>query len=269
MRVAAIDHIHVNVQNLDRAIGLFTALTGSQYAAAIDIEETRSRYAWNDAGVDLNHPTSPDSAVAKWIATRGEGVSTIAFGVGGMHDRIAEAEAIGLRLVSRIGYEGVEDQAQFHPKDAFGVQVELLERLAGYPERPVDAFHQVVDHVHVYVEDLSKAVALFTSLTGHEFSAPVATDEIQARSSINALGLDVIQPTSPDSPIARAIQRRGEGVHAVALRTASIEAGIARAQSAGLKLISQIGYEGVLKQAQFHPRDSFGVMVEFVERLTG
>jgi len=270
VKVEAIDHIHINVKDIRRAMRLFTALIDSEYREPMVIEETQSLFAYNDLGLYLNQPLSEESPNARWIAKRGEGLAAISFGVKNLDERIAEAQALGLKLVSRIGYEGVEDQAQFHPKDSFGVPIELNERLAGFAgvsDRPVDAFHQGVDHVHIYVQDIDRAVDLFTSLTGYEFHDPVTVDEVQLSAASNALGLDLLQPTSPDSPIARVLNSRGEGAHAMAFRASNVEEGIARAQSAGLTLVSQTGYEGMMRQAQFHSKDTFGIMIEFAERI--
>jgi len=267
MKVEAIDHVHINVKDIKKAMRLFTALTGSEYQEPMVINETHSLFAFNDLGLYLNQPMSEESPNARWIAKRGEGLAAISFGVKNLDERIVEAEALGLKLVSRIGYEGMEDQAQFHPEDTFGVQIELDERLSGYPPRPVDAFHQGVDHIHIYVKDVDKAVDLFTALTGYEFHAPVTVDEVQLKATSNALGLDLLQPISPDSPIARVLTRRGEGAHAMAFKASNVEEGIAKAQSAGLTLVGQTGYEGMMRQAQFHPKDTFGLMIEFAERI--
>jgi hypothetical protein len=53
----------------------------------------------------------------------------------------------------------------------------------------------------------------------------------------------------------------------MAFKASNVEEGIAKAQSAGLTLVSQTGYEGMMRQAQFHPKDTFGVMIEFAERI--
>lgn len=270
MKVNAIDHIHINVRDLERAIRLFTELTGHEYPEPLVIEDLKMRIAWNWAGIELQEPVSADSPVAKSIDTWGEGIATLSFGITDIETRVHEAEALGLRLVSRIGAD-YELQAQFHPKESFGVMLELVERLEGYAEaylpRPVDSFHEIVDHVHIYVRDLTKSTALFAALTDTEFSAPVIIDEIGARTATSALGIELIQPTVSDSPIARTIERLGEGVHAIALKVDNLEDGISKAQVAGLKLVSQVNHERQVRQAQFAPQDSFGVMVEFVERL--
>jgi len=267
MKVNAVDHVHLNVRDLGSAVPLFTALTGCPYPDPIVIDELKARMVWNWAGLELMEPMSGDSPIARAIDRNGEGVTAVCFGVTDLESSIREAERTGLRVVSRIGAEGVEAQVQFHPRDSFGVMIELVQRLEGYPEdRPVDAFHHVIDHIHVYVKDLSRAAALFSGLTGSEFRSPVSVPEIEALTAIDPLGLDLVQPTAPESPIARHIARRGEGVAAVSFRVSDIEAGIARAEATGLRLISRIGYPGAMKQAQFHPRDSFGVMVELSER---
>jgi methylmalonyl-CoA/ethylmalonyl-CoA epimerase len=267
MKVDAIDHVHIFVKDIRKAMHLFGALSGSEYMEPMVFEQYGFQFSTNQVGLELNQPIGTDNPVAKAIANGGGGLTTIAFGVKNLDQRIAEAEALGLKMVSRIGYPDMEDQAQFDPKDSFGTQIELNERLKGYAalNRPVDAFHQSVDHVRIGVRNLEKAIDFFMALTGSPFSSPVTSGEAKVRTSINGLGLDLTQPMSLDSATARRLAKRGEGAFGIALKVRSIEEGIARAQSVGLRLVSRASYEDWYFEAQFDPKDSFGVMVEVVE----
>ena len=265
MKVDVIDHMHINVRDLDKAVRLFTALTGHEYPEPLVIEEVKMRIAWNRPGIEIAEPVSPDSPVAKTIDERGEGIIALSLRINDIESRVRDAEALGLRVVSRIGAE-FELQAQLHPKESFGVMVELVEILEGFPERPMDAFHQSVDHIHIYVRNLEKAIELFSALTDTEFSTPVIIDEIKARTASNALGIVLTQPTDQVSPIARVIEKRGEGFRAIAFKVTSLEDGISNAEASGLKLVSQNSCDGRGRQAQFDPEDAFGVVVELVER---
>ena len=129
MKVEAIDHIHINVKDIRSAMRMFKVLTGSEYQEPMVIKETQSLFAFNDLGLFLNQPMSEESPNARWIAKRGEGLAAISFGVKNLDERIAEAQALGLKLVSQKGYEGMMRQAQFHPRGTFGLMIEFAERI--------------------------------------------------------------------------------------------------------------------------------------------
>lgn len=124
-----------------------------------------------------------------------------------------------------------------------------------------------IDHVHIYVRDLDKAVKRFEELLGVEFGEVVieGLENLGVKGAFALPGLDVSQPTSPDSPTARVIERMGEGlVGGVSFKVADIEVGIAELESKGMKLMGRIQIGG-LKEAWFHPRDAYGLLIELCE----
>ena len=80
--------------------------------------------------------------------------------------------------------------------------------------------------------------------------------------------LELLEPTSEDSPIASTIEKRGEGVAHVAFAVENIEEALAQAKAAGCRLIDEtprIGAGG-LKIAFLHPKSSYGVLIELCEK---
>ena len=128
-----------------------------------------------------------------------------------------------------------------------------------------------IDHIHVDVRDLNKFIDLFTRLFECDHNQPLFVEEVQATTSMNnTFKLDVLQPNSPDSPIAKRMQEMGgEGVKALSFRVEDLEAAEAHARSCGLRVVSRVGYPGVMKQVQFDPADTFGFMLELVEYVPG
>ncbi|MFC1999352.1 VOC family protein [Chloroflexota bacterium] len=131
-----------------------------------------------------------------------------------------------------------------------------------------------IDHIHLHVRDLEKAIQRFEDLLGVRFGE-VMSDELGADLLVKATyaplgidesqGIDVSQPTSPSSPVAKVIERKGEGlVGGVSFKVADIETAIAEFQAKGMKLLGR-QQVGNLKQAWFHPRDAYGLFVEFCE----
>ena len=104
MKVDAIDHIHITAKDIQKAMRLFGALSGFEYPEPMVFEQYGIQFAWNHVGLDLTQPIVTDNPIAKEVPRTGEGFTGIAFGVKNLDERIAEAEALGLRMVSRINH---------------------------------------------------------------------------------------------------------------------------------------------------------------------
>ena len=121
-----------------------------------------------------------------------------------------------------------------------------------------------IDHVAISVKDLDKAIEFFGDLLGTEFSEPREIAELDMRSSLDPLGIELVAASTPDGVMAKAIERRGEGLSMMSFKVPDLEEAIAEMQSRGVRLIQRI--KGPKRQAAlFHPKDSFGVLIEFVE----
>jgi len=121
-----------------------------------------------------------------------------------------------------------------------------------------------IDHIHIYVRDLAAATRFFSRVLGTRFSEPMVVEKFQLRSVLEPLGVELIESTAPDGVVARTIERRGEGLAAISLKVPDIEAAKAELQSLGLRLVGELE-SGGLKEAQFHPADAYGVMIELCQ----
>lgn len=122
-----------------------------------------------------------------------------------------------------------------------------------------------IDHIHIAVKNLEQATKFFTEILGTTFSKPIVDDEtFQIRSVLDPLGFELIESKSPDGVISKFIEKRGEGLHAISLKVPDIEEAIAELKARGMRQVGRIN-PGQLKEAQFHPKDSFGVMIELCE----
>ncbi|HEX8030709.1 MAG TPA: methylmalonyl-CoA epimerase [Vicinamibacterales bacterium] len=125
----------------------------------------------------------------------------------------------------------------------------------------------VLDHVGIAVADLQASLAFFKDVLGlHvETSEEVASQRVRATFlNTGQSTLEMLEATSPDSPIAKFVEKRGPGLHHVALRVDDIAAALAHLTSRGIRLIDQQprpGAEGALV-AFIHPSASHGVLVE-------
>jgi methylmalonyl-CoA/ethylmalonyl-CoA epimerase len=128
----------------------------------------------------------------------------------------------------------------------------------------------LLDHVAVAVESLAAAQPLFESLTGSAGSPP---ERVEAQGvTVVFMGegagrLELLEPTSPDSPVGRFVSRRGPGLHHIAYRVPDLPAALARMAAAGVQLIDEEPRAGAHghRVAFLHPRSTGGVLVELVE----
>jgi methylmalonyl-CoA/ethylmalonyl-CoA epimerase len=129
-----------------------------------------------------------------------------------------------------------------------------------------------LDHIGIAVSDLSKALAFYRDALGLEVEPPeeVASQRVRAYFvPVGEAALELLEPTAPDSPIAKFIEKRGPGVHHVTLRVDDIHEALARLKARGIRLIDESpreGAEGALI-AFVHPASTHGVLVELKQRL--
>ena len=130
-----------------------------------------------------------------------------------------------------------------------------------------------IDHIAIAVHDLQSALERFKALTGitdeqirieEVLSEKVRVAFIQVGSS----KIELLEPLSSDSPIIKFLEKRGEGLHHIALETVDLEAEMARTATAGLSPLSPPSRgAGKKKIVFFNPKDTHRVLIEFVQKL--
>ena len=119
-----------------------------------------------------------------------------------------------------------------------------------------------IDHVTITVRDLEGASKFFADLFGAEFTGPGENPGLDIRNLISSLGIELITPLTPDGPVARNLERRGEGLTQFALQVPNLEDAVAEMKSKGIRQVGETGKN----IAVFHPRDLYGVMITLIER---
>ena len=126
-------------------------------------------------------------------------------------------------------------------------------------------------HVGIAVRSIEEALPAFRDGLGFALLDTVTLESMQLRIAFLRAGeseLELLEPTSPDSTVARFLDRRGEGIHHVSFYVQDIEQALAEAEAAGLTLIDRTPREGShhTRIAFLHPRALHGVLVELCER---
>jgi len=125
----------------------------------------------------------------------------------------------------------------------------------------------VLDHIGIAVADLPASLAFFRDTLGlHlEASEEIVSQKVRAHFlSTGRSSLEMLEATAADSPIAKYLEKRGPGIHHVALRVDDIDAALAHLKARGVRLIDEKarpGAEGALV-AFIHPSAAHGVLVE-------
>jgi methylmalonyl-CoA/ethylmalonyl-CoA epimerase len=127
-----------------------------------------------------------------------------------------------------------------------------------------------LDHIGIAVRSLASAKIYEDLGLTIDHVEVVETQRVKtAFLSVGDSNLELLEPTSPDSPIARFIEKRGEGIHHICLRVDDLEAHLERLKAAGYRLINDAPVPGAhgCRVAFLHPSAGNGVLIELSERL--
>ncbi len=128
-----------------------------------------------------------------------------------------------------------------------------------------------IGHIGVAVRDLNDAIGFYKGNLELEIEGTEEVKEQRVRIAFIPLGksrIELLQSTDPDGPIAKFIEKRGEGIHHIALEVERIEETLQKLKENGVHLIDEkprIGAHG-MKIAFLHPRSTKGVLLELCEK---
>jgi len=127
-----------------------------------------------------------------------------------------------------------------------------------------------VHHIGIAVQSLEQALPVFEKLLGKPPDSEEVVEEQKVRIAVFQVGesrLELLEATSADSPIARALSKRGQGVHHVAVAVKDLAGTLRQLESAGVRLIDREPRRGAGNEliAFLHPASTAGVLIELVE----
>lgn len=129
-----------------------------------------------------------------------------------------------------------------------------------------------VDHIGVAVNNLDEAICLYRDVLGLRLEGVHVVEEQKVRvaffSTEGETRIELLEPTGSESSVAKFIERRGEGVHHIALKVRNIEAVLEELKEKGLRLVDEkprIGVGGA-KIAFIHPKSTRNVLYELCEK---
>lgn len=133
---------------------------------------------------------------------------------------------------------------------------------------------QKLEHIGIAVKNLVESNALFAKLLGQEHYKTEEVESEGVRTSFFIVGgvkIELLEATRSDSPIAKFIEKRGEGIHHLAFEVVDIDSKIQEYQKKGFSLIKPSPTKGAdNKRICFlHPKATNGVLIELCEELDG
>mgnify|MGYP006212193471 FL=1 len=127
-----------------------------------------------------------------------------------------------------------------------------------------------IEHIGIAVKDLKAANNLYSKLLN---TSPYKMEEVESENvntsffQVGESKIELLEGTSPDSPISKFIDKRGEGVHHIAFEVDDIEKEITRLTKEGFQMIHEKPKEGADNKliAFLHPKSSTGVLIELCQ----
>ncbi len=128
-----------------------------------------------------------------------------------------------------------------------------------------------IDHLGIAVHSIEEAKKLFQDTLGLKFEGSETVAEQKVTTAFFPVGdseVELLESTAPDGPIAKYLEKRGEGIQHIAFRVENIEEALAELKEKGIRLIDEkprMGAGGA-KIAFLHPKSTHGVLIELSER---
>jgi methylmalonyl-CoA/ethylmalonyl-CoA epimerase len=131
--------------------------------------------------------------------------------------------------------------------------------------------NQKIDHIGIAVHSIEKALPFYKDVVGIEHQLIEEIESQQVRVAILAIGevnLELLEPISAESPIAKFLEKNGEGIHHIAFATDAIEAKLEKARESGVRLLHEVPFEGAHGKlvAFLHPKSCHGMLTEFCQK---
>ncbi len=125
-----------------------------------------------------------------------------------------------------------------------------------------------IAHIGVAVDSIEAALAFYRDVLGLSPGHPEESDGARIVSlPFGESEVELLEPRSPDSPIAKFLHRRGPGIHHVCYRVADLDAALDACRAAGYRLVDETPRRGAggHRIAFVHPRSTSGILIELTE----
>jgi methylmalonyl-CoA/ethylmalonyl-CoA epimerase len=128
-----------------------------------------------------------------------------------------------------------------------------------------------IDHIGIAVKSIEEGQKFFSDILGLKLEGVETVEEQKTKTGffpITDSELELVESTAPDGPVAKFIEKRGEGIQHIAFRVENIDEALRELKEHGIRLIDQEPRKGAggARIAFLHPKDTHGVLVELCEK---
>jgi len=129
---------------------------------------------------------------------------------------------------------------------------------------------QKIEHIGIAVKDIEKSALLFSSLFGEPAYKTEVVESEGVRTSFFKTGpnkIELLEATRSDSPIAKFLEKKGEGIHHIAFAVEDIEKKVKELKNEGFRILNEIPKKGADNKLVvfLHPKSTNGVLIELCQ----
>jgi methylmalonyl-CoA epimerase len=131
----------------------------------------------------------------------------------------------------------------------------------------------VIDHIGIAVQSIEESLKFWEGSLGIKCTEVETVEDQKVKTAflpIKDSEVELLEATSPESPIAKFIEKKGEGIHHIAIRVDDLESALAELKQKGIRLIDEtprLGAGGAMI-AFVHPKSTGGILLELSQRQT-
>lgn len=127
-----------------------------------------------------------------------------------------------------------------------------------------------ISHIGIAVDNIEAALPFYRDVLGLEFEGTEVVAEQKVKVAFLVIGesrIELLEPTAPDSPVAKFLEKNGPGIHHLAYQVDGLEGRLASLKGQGVRLIDETPRLGAhhTRIAFLHPKASGGVLTELCE----
>jgi methylmalonyl-CoA/ethylmalonyl-CoA epimerase len=127
-----------------------------------------------------------------------------------------------------------------------------------------------IEHIGIAVISLSDSIRFYEDVLGVKCYKTEEVPDQKVKTAFFRIGetkIELLESTDPEGPVAKFIEKRGEGIHHIAYAVEELDSALAEASSKGIKLIDSVPRKGAdgMNIGFLHPKSTFGVLTEFCE----
>ena len=146
---------------------------------------------------------------------------------------------------------------------------QLEPSLSAYPLPSVASTPAKIDHIGIVVRDIQEALNAYETALGLPLREVAEVPDQKVEVAFLPLGesnIELVQPLTDDTGIAKYLDKRGEGIHHICIEVDDIETALARLKTYGVRLIDEAPRQGAHGRVAFvHPKAMHGVLIELVQ----